>query len=182
SGGSTTQLAIHPDSSQYQNRDFIWRLSSATVEDEHSSFTCLPHYNRIISVITGDIRLVHPDCEIQVLPGVIHSFDGGESTECFGVCTDFNLMMKKGVCCGSVDFAKLSPSVSFSSHCDSAKSAQFENCFCAIYPIDGDVDLWVLGQNVLCPKGSLGLIEGPATDISLTSRGSVGAFVCFIYC
>ena len=39
SGGTTTQLAIAPEGAVYGDRNFLWRLSSATVELDHSDFT-----------------------------------------------------------------------------------------------------------------------------------------------
>ena len=36
SGGLTTQLGIAPAGAVYADRDFLWRLSSATVEDAES--------------------------------------------------------------------------------------------------------------------------------------------------
>lgn len=42
SGGLTTQLGIAPAGAVYADRDFLWRLSSATVEDAESDFTALP--------------------------------------------------------------------------------------------------------------------------------------------
>ena len=35
-GGATTQLYIYPEHADYSRRDFIFRLSSATVECERS--------------------------------------------------------------------------------------------------------------------------------------------------
>ena len=57
SGGTTTQLAIAPEGAVYADRDFLWRLSSATVELDHSDFTPLPDYNRFLSVLEGEIQL-----------------------------------------------------------------------------------------------------------------------------
>ena len=37
----------------YQSRDFLWRLSSATVELEESTFTSLPDFDRIIPTLKG---------------------------------------------------------------------------------------------------------------------------------
>jgi len=45
-GGATTQIAIAPAASQYADRDFLWRISSATVELETSDFTPLPDFER----------------------------------------------------------------------------------------------------------------------------------------
>ena len=53
SGGTTTQLAIAPEGAVYADRDFLWRISSATVDLEESDFTALPDYVRLISVLDG---------------------------------------------------------------------------------------------------------------------------------
>jgi environmental stress-induced protein Ves len=34
SGGTTTQLAIYPENSSYQQRNFLYRISTATVDIE----------------------------------------------------------------------------------------------------------------------------------------------------
>ena len=54
SGGTTTELSIAPENGNYQSRDFLWRLSSATVELEESTFTSLPDFDRII--LTLDVK------------------------------------------------------------------------------------------------------------------------------
>lgn len=41
----------------YADRDFLWRLSSAKVELDHSDFTPLPDYERLISVLHGDLDM-----------------------------------------------------------------------------------------------------------------------------
>ncbi len=103
SGGKTTQLAIAPEGAVYAERAFLWRLSSATVELESSDFTPLPDYTRLISVLRGTMRLRHDGGpEIVLGPYEVHSFDGGAATHSEGRCTDFNLMLRKGRCCGSV--------------------------------------------------------------------------------
>ena len=52
-GGATTQLYIYPEHADYSRRDFIFRLSSATVECERSEFTSLPEVDRILMVLRG---------------------------------------------------------------------------------------------------------------------------------
>ena len=59
SGGLTTQLGIAPAGAVYADRDFLWRLSSATVEDAESDFTALPDYERLISTLECTIELNH---------------------------------------------------------------------------------------------------------------------------
>ena len=103
SGGTTTELSIAPEGAVYADRDFEWRLSSATVEVEESNFTPLPDYNRIIMTLKGGIRLSHNGGEWLTLPEfTTHSFDGGDETVSVGKVIDFNLMLRKGVCGGAV--------------------------------------------------------------------------------
>lgn len=103
SGGSTTQLAIFPPGAVYDRRDFLWRLSSATVELERSDFTPLPDYQRYITVLEGAMVLTHGGgSPISLAPGQVHTFDGGSATRSEGRCTDYNLMVRKGRCTGSL--------------------------------------------------------------------------------
>ena len=78
SGGTTTQLAIAPEEAVYAERDFLWRLSSAQVELEHSDFTPLPDYNRLISVLKGELELKIGQGERGALEVcTVRGFDGG---------------------------------------------------------------------------------------------------------
>lgn len=102
SGGVTTELAIYPETAKYLERDFIWRLSSASVDLEESSFTRLPDYDRVLMVLEGEAVLVHGDERTVKLDAMEQdSFDGGTKTKCFGQIKDYNLMVKKG-CSGSL--------------------------------------------------------------------------------
>lgn len=102
-GGKTTQFSIYPEDSKYQDRNFIWRLSSATVETESSEFTSLPDYNRILMVLEGKLELNHNDIEIINLnPFDQNLFDGSANTKCLGKAIDFNLMMRKDKCTGKI--------------------------------------------------------------------------------
>ncbi len=97
SGGTTTQLSIAPRGALYADRDFLWRVSSATVELDESDFTALPDYRRYISTVRGEMTLRHNGGEALTLrPGDVHAFDGGDETHSAGRCTDFNLMLRKG--------------------------------------------------------------------------------------
>lgn len=102
SGGTTTQIAIAPAGAVYAERDFLWRVSSATVELETSDFTPLPDYERFLSTLRGTVRLTHGEETLELNPGSVHRFDGGAPTCSAGTCTDFNLMLRKGRCTGQM--------------------------------------------------------------------------------
>ncbi|MCR5825309.1 MAG: HutD family protein [Oscillospiraceae bacterium] len=108
SGGTTTQLTIAPQGAVYAERDFLWRVSSATVELDESDFTALPDYKRLISTVRGDMTLSHNGgAALTLHPGDVHAFDGGDDTHSVGRCTDFNLMLRKGRADGSMSSLRL---------------------------------------------------------------------------
>ena len=103
SGGKTIQIAIAPEGAVYADRDFLWRVSSATADLDESDYTPLPDYQRWLSVFDRPIRLQHDGGEVITLnPYGIHCFDGGAATHSWGRCTDFNLMLRRGQCRGCV--------------------------------------------------------------------------------
>lgn len=110
SGGTTTQLAIAPAEASYAARDFLWRVSSATVELDASTFTALPDYERLITTLEGEIALRHNGgAEIRLRPGEVHAFSGADETRCAGRCTDFNLMLRRGRATGTMEALRLAP-------------------------------------------------------------------------
>ncbi|HWR09929.1 HutD family protein [Sporomusa sp.] len=102
SGGTTTQIAIYPKNSLYNERNFMWRLSSARVEVEESTFTSLPGIWRLIMVLEGELKLEHSGHHtVQLKPFEQDSFSGNWSTTSFGKVRDFNLMLAPG-CSGEL--------------------------------------------------------------------------------
>lgn len=95
SGGSTTELALYPPESSYEKRDFLFRLSSASVTDRRSTFTRLNGIRRILLVLDGKLRLTHNGVENSWLePKQQASFPGGWDTKSEGIATDFNIMLR----------------------------------------------------------------------------------------
>lgn len=103
-GGKTNEIAVFPASKRYIDRDFVWRLSSATIELEESDFTKLPDYDRILMPLAGEVILSFDD-EKTVRLGELEqaSFSGDCKTKSFGKITDFNLMTRKGISEGKLD-------------------------------------------------------------------------------
>lgn len=96
-GGQTTQLAIFPEDGTYLKRNFVWRLSTATCEQEESSFSKLPDFDRVLMVLSGNVVLAHQDVRVARLNELEQDrFDGGYNTKSFGKIIDYNLMVSKG--------------------------------------------------------------------------------------
>ena len=104
SGGTTTQLLIAPEGANYAARDFLWRVSSATVELGESDFTPLPDYERLIATLRGEITLTHNGgAPLRLHPFEVHAFSGSERTHSSGRCTDFNLILRRGRAAGTME-------------------------------------------------------------------------------
>ncbi|WDV44657.1 HutD family protein [Clostridiaceae bacterium M8S5] len=97
SGGKTTELFIYPPNSNYKQRNFLWRLSSATVNVEKSTFTHLPEIKRVLMVLEGRLKLEHiGHYSVELEEGEQDTFDGDWVTKSFGKVRDFNLMLTHG--------------------------------------------------------------------------------------
>ena len=93
SGGTTTQLFIYPENASYQERNFLFRISTATVEIEESVFTKLPGISRQIMILDGTLKLEHTGRYTKILHKFeTDYFDGNWETKGYGKVTDFNLM------------------------------------------------------------------------------------------
>lgn len=151
-GGKTTQLYIYPTTADYGKRDFLFRVSSATVECEHSDFTLLPNIKRIIMVLKGQLQLhygEHGECHL--LPYQQDTFDGGWNTSSDGQATDFNLMLQHGTD-GSLSVVDLAPSRSHT-FCNTAS-------LLLLYAAEGSCQCFGEGQSLSVSTGSLAVISG----------------------
>lgn len=95
-GGKTTELLILPKDSSYKERNFIARLSSATIETSSSEFTILDGIKRFITPITNPFLLESNIKKTFLLkPFEVYEFQGDEKTYSYGMSQDFNLMLKR---------------------------------------------------------------------------------------
>ena len=93
SGGVTTQLFIYPPTANYQQRNFSFRISTATVTTEKSDFTTLYGVSRKLMVLSGETTLNHENHHTKQLKKFdVDEFEGAWKTTSIGKCTDFNLM------------------------------------------------------------------------------------------
>jgi environmental stress-induced protein Ves len=106
-GGKTTQLVIFPENSSYVDKNFDFRLSTATVETETSVFTQLEGVKRSLMVLKGSMILEHKGQYSKELNEFdIDNFLGDWKTTSYAKVTDFNLMTK-GNTKGSLEYKKM---------------------------------------------------------------------------
>lgn len=93
SGGKTTELFIFPEGSSYAERNFQFRISTATVETETSEFTRLPGFKRHLMILDGTLKIHHKNHYQKNLNQFdVDEFMGDWETTAQGKVTDFNLM------------------------------------------------------------------------------------------
>ena len=94
SGGTTTELYIYPEHSDFKKGDFDFRLSIATVETAKATFTKLPGIKRKLLLLEGELILKHAGHhQIKLTPFERDVFSGDWETKSEGKVKDFNLML-----------------------------------------------------------------------------------------
>ncbi len=102
--GYTDQIAIFPEDADLKTGNFIWRFSSARIE-QASAFSLFPEHDRVLVIIKGEgVGLSHtfePDAEeyVEVLPFSPYEFPGDIPSRCellSGGVTDLSLFVRKG--------------------------------------------------------------------------------------
>ncbi|WP_338547119.1 HutD family protein [Emergencia sp. JLR.KK010] len=149
-GGTTTQLAIFPQESRYLERNFIWRLSSATCDLEETTFSKLADYDRVLMVLSGNAVLAHQDVRVARLqPFEQDRFDGAYTTKSFGKITDYNLMVKKG----NEGFLDVIMAEEQSKPLDRDSYPSFERYTTALYCTEGFAAVTVCGETLMLTVG-----------------------------
>ena len=96
--GTSTELFVFPTDGNFQTRNFTFRISTATVEAEETTFSDFSSLTRILMILEGNINLIHEDrYSKQLAPFDQDTFDGSWSTKSQGKVRDFNVMFKETV-------------------------------------------------------------------------------------
>ena len=104
--GHTDEIAIYPPGSDLKTGNFLWRISSARIE-QASVFSIFPHHDRILVVIDGmGLRLIHKFDEssdeeemINLGPFEHYEFPGDIPSRCElvdGPIRDLSVFIRKG--------------------------------------------------------------------------------------
>ena len=153
SGGTTTQLYIYPQNSSYAAKDFQYRISTATVDIEESTFTKLSGISRCIMVLNGEMELSHKNQHNSKLKKFeTDKFEGDWETTSRGKVTDFNLMTTDGKA-GSLDSSTLKEGELFPT------SKLQKDTTIALYTINGSINLQYSENNTTIQSGDIIIID-----------------------
>ncbi len=166
--GYTDEIAIFPPDSTLVKGDFLWRLSSARIENA-SPFSLFPSHDRVLVVLKGEgLRMIHnfepgdPDDTSDVLPLQPYEFPGDVKSRCEllrGPITDLSLFVRTGEMGSRVQVQEIEPN-----HQDSWNPAARWN-YCHIIegkltPIPGDMGDLGEGDTLSVPPGQITLSAG----------------------
>lgn len=96
-GGKTWQLLIIPADSSLTERNFDYRLSSASIESPHSVFSSFPGYERDLVSLTETVRLKVSGRSFDLTPMQVFHFSGDDPVESDGTTQDLNLIKGSGL-------------------------------------------------------------------------------------
>jgi environmental stress-induced protein Ves len=103
--GYTDEIAIFPETASLKAGDFVWRLSSARIE-QASAFSSFPDHDRVLVVLSGQgVRLFHrfeegePEECTELPPFSAYDFPGDIQSRCElvnGTIQDLSVFIRKG--------------------------------------------------------------------------------------
>ena len=129
--GTSTELFIHPGNANFLDRDFTFRLSTATVEAEETNFTYFEGITRHLMILKGEVDLAHEGRYSKHLkPFDQDIFSGEWNTTSKGKVTDFNLMLKENAI-GSLLHIRILK--------DESGSISVSGTFCFVFVASGKV-------------------------------------------
>lgn len=101
-GGVTSEIAIYPETANFADNDFLWRLSSAKITSTNN-FSAFDGYDRILFVVKGEGLLLSENGSPHKnrLPSLIaYRFQGETPIECellSDEVVDFGIIYKRGL-------------------------------------------------------------------------------------
>lgn len=155
SGGTTTQLYIYPENELYENRNFTFRISSAKVDLEESTFTKLPNIKRRIMILDGKLKLIHENYHSVTLEKFQQdTFYGDWNTKSYGKVTDFNLMLNDNAD-GFIEYINLENEKIINPY----KNDKYNNTTEVFYCVRGKINISINNEREQLEAGDVAIIK-----------------------
>lgn len=97
SGGVTNEYIIYPKHAVYADRDFMFRISSATIESVPSEFTKFNNYRRYLVMLEGDLKLIRNNKKEYYENNTLFAFESNDEITSYSAGKDFNLMLHHSI-------------------------------------------------------------------------------------
>lgn len=92
-GGETFEYFIYPQYASYNERNFNFRVSCASIQKAPSNFTKLPNYSRYLVMLDGDLHIKRNAVFESYRKQEVFKFNSNDDIVSFSLGNDFNLMV-----------------------------------------------------------------------------------------
>ncbi|MHC5353661.1 HutD family protein [Myroides sp. LJL115] len=96
-GGETFSYFIYPRESSYEKKDFLFRISVATIRSVPSIFSQFLHYHRYLVMLNNDLKVEQNAKEKHFKRQEVFYFNSSDYIESFSLGMDFNLMLHQSI-------------------------------------------------------------------------------------
>ena len=97
SGGTTSEYYIYPEQSDYKNKDFLFRISSAMIEEKPARFTSFIGYSRYLTMLDNYLDLSINGRHKIYYQNTLVFFKSEDDVIANSLGKDFNIMIKEDV-------------------------------------------------------------------------------------
>ncbi|MBW7869917.1 MAG: HutD family protein [Flavobacteriia bacterium] len=101
-GGETFEYFIFPKESEYSKRNFLFRISSASIKKIPSDFTRFENFRRYLVMLDNQLEIVRNGKPETYTEDEVFEFDSNDKIVSASPGNDFNLMVSKAVGYSSV--------------------------------------------------------------------------------
>ncbi len=92
-GGKTFEYYIYPKDADYVDKNFLFRISSASIEKTPSVFTNFEHYHRYLVMLNSDLEIIR-NTQLELYRELeIFQFSSEDHISSLALGQDFNLMV-----------------------------------------------------------------------------------------
>lgn len=157
SAGVTTEVFIYPEDASVGEKNFDFRISTATCNEKVSNYTTYNGFNRYITPIDNVMNIESAGEKFKLNPFEVLFFSGDDETKSSGDVRDFNLIYKKGLDAkmyslniNNFEFKAKSRAVIFNYDADlKVDGKEFEK-FSAIYLEKEKIEIKGIGKIIVC--------------------------------
>ncbi len=94
-GGVTSEIFIYPENAKVSEKNFDFRISTATCNLEKSNYTAYDGFLRYICPLDNTMNITTSDCKFSLKPMEVMFFHGNDNTYSSGDVRDFNLIYRE---------------------------------------------------------------------------------------
>lgn len=102
-GGKTYEYYIYPPEASYANKEFLFRISAASIEKEPSVFTRFENFQRFLVMLDNDLNIRRNDKVEHYSQQDVFVFDSNDEIISQSLGNDFNVMVSKSIAFSKVE-------------------------------------------------------------------------------